>query len=132
MFRFCGYSRFRLKMEQRVKIRYVATMQSSCQAGSIRKVSVVALDEHLNVSIDLLVEYHSRAGLSDEAHAELVLIFDFENFNLSFALTLSLWLLVSEAILILLVDHIDVDLPCFVRNFEVLALFLHFFNELIH
>ena len=119
-------------MEQSVKIRYVLTMQSSSLVCSIWKVCVVALSEHLNVSVDLLVEYHSRAGLSDEAHAELVLIFDFENFNLSFALTLNLRLLVSEAILILLVDHIDVDLPCFVRNLEVLALFLHILNKLVH
>lgn len=107
-------------------------MKSSSLAGSIRKVSVVTLTENLNVSFDLLVEYHSRAGLSDKPHAKLVLIFDFKNFNLSFALTLNLRLLVSEAILILLVDHIDFDLPCFVRYFEILALFLHFLNKLIH
>jgi len=107
-------------------------MQSSSLADSIRKVSVVTLTEHLNVSVDLLVEYHSRAGLSDKLHAELVLIFDFKHLNLSFALTLNLRLLVSEAILILLVDHIDVDLPCFVRYFEILALFLHFLNKLLH
>ena len=93
---------------------------------------VVALVKRFNVASDLVVEDHLGAADSAELHTVLLLVLHLENLNLSLALALELGLILFAHVLSRSLGHLNLDLPSFVVDLELVVIVVELFDQLSH